>query len=107
MDEDIFIPLIIFTFILLLVKMILDHAKWKRSNGDGKKPKKLAERSMSLSELEDVFQQTLDSTIAPIEARMARVEKSLRRLSTPEPPRQLSEPDRAELSGSEDDEDQF
>lgn len=91
MDEDIFIPLIVFSFVLILVKMILDHQKWKRSQGGSSKPKQISEKAMSLSELEDVFQETIDLSVAPIEARIARVEKQLRRLGPPDESRMAAE----------------
>ncbi|MCB0718322.1 MAG: hypothetical protein KDD65_07740 [Bacteroidetes bacterium] len=64
--------------------MILDHAKWKRSHSSSSKAE-LPERSMSLTDLEDVFQRAVDNAVGPIDARMARVEKQLRQLSEPSP----------------------
>ncbi|NNE34755.1 MAG: hypothetical protein HKN13_05945 [Rhodothermales bacterium] len=103
MQEEIFIPLIVFSFVLILVKMILDHAKWKRSQGGGskQKQKQLAERAMSLSELEDVFQQTMDASVAPIEARMARLEKQLRRLSESDAQKLLTDRDKGDTLDAE------
>ncbi len=91
MDEDIFIPLIIFSFILILVKMILEHKRWRHSQGVEPKKKAIPDKAMSLSELEDSFQDTVDLSVAPLESRLSRIEKQLRRLSPPDSTRLVAE----------------
>ena len=53
--EEIFIPLIVFSFIALIVKMTLDHGKWKRQHSAGVLPR--SDNSLRLSELEELLEE--------------------------------------------------
>ena len=78
--EPVFIPLIVFSFIAIIVKMSLDHAKWKHQHKSGFDTEGT---TMRLSELEGAFEDSLQRALAPIERRLDSLEKKINVLDEP------------------------
>lgn len=78
MDEDILIPLIVFSFILAMVWMILNHARWKHqhkasgSTDEGK--------SLRTSELKAMMMEAVAEANRPLHERIAHLEDQVRTL---------------------------
>ena len=78
MDEDIMVPLIIFSFFLAFTWMILNYRKWKHMHWqqDG-------ENSMGLSELKHVMREAVEEANEPLLERIEALEEELRRADAP------------------------
>ena len=81
MDEEIFIPIIIFSFILALVWMIISYSKWKiqhkQQTGQG------TDNSLGLSELKAMMREAVEEANEPLLERIETLEEELRRAETP------------------------
>lgn len=76
--EDVLIPVVIFSSLLLFVKMILDYARFKHENKhqSGGKLKSGEGASLRVSELEDLIQHAVDDAVRPLERRLRRIERA-------------------------------
>ena len=81
MDEDIFIPIIVFSFILSLVYMILHHSKWKYKQKQ--EAARAAGSSLRTSELKEIMREAVEEATAPLAERVQALEAQLRSLETP------------------------
>jgi len=79
MDEDIFIPIIVFSFILSLVWMILNHSKWKHKQRE----QRASGNSLGTSELKDMMRQAVIEANMPLVERIAVMEAELRQANAP------------------------
>jgi len=79
MDEDIFIPIIVFSFILSLVWMILNHSKWKHKQRE----QRASGNSLGTSELKDMMRQAVIEANIPLIERIAVLEAELRQANAP------------------------
>ena len=78
--EGIFVPLIVFSFVALIVKMALDYNKWKKMHEgghvatlDGGEDKR-----MGVGELRTLIQEAVESANAPLMERISFLEDQLR-----------------------------
>jgi hypothetical protein len=96
--EDILVPLIVFGFIALIVKMGLDYSKWKQTHksGGGAILEGGEDKSLGVSELRMLIQEAVHSANVPLMERISILEgqqgdeKGL--LNGEEELKQLSEP---------------
>ncbi len=98
MQEEIFIPLIVFGFIALIVKMSLDFAKWKRMNNASQGfVEGSSDKSLGVSELKNLISEAVMEANVPLVDRITELEEQLEisRKSLPEkaPLKQLSSPE--------------
>lgn len=96
MEEEIIVPLIVFSFIALIVKMSLDFAKWKKThNSQALGPG--SDKSMGVSELKHLISEAVMQANIPLVDRITELEDQLEisRKSLPEkePLKQLSRPE--------------
>jgi hypothetical protein len=68
MEEEIIIPLIIFSFIALVIKMSLDYAKWRRTHD------RPSEQGLRTSELKALIREAVEEANAPLVARLEALE---------------------------------
>ena len=80
MDEDIVIPIIVFSFILSLVWMILNYRKWKLQH---RQENQKADSSLSLSELKEMMREAAAEANDPIIERIELMEALLRQARAP------------------------
>lgn len=80
MDEDIFIPLIMVTFVLTLVWMILSHQRWKLQH---RGQEKAGDNSLRASELKALMQEAVEEASVPLLARIEMLEEQLHLKETP------------------------
>lgn len=76
MDEDIFVPLIVFSFILALIGMILSHSRWRLQQK--MKVKENTENSLGTNELKGLILEAMHEANLPIMERIESLEKQLR-----------------------------
>ena len=76
MDEDFFIPIIVFSFILSLVWMILNHSKWRYKQKE--ETQRASGNSLGTSELKDLMRQAVIEANTPLAERIAALEAELR-----------------------------
>ena len=81
MDEEIFIPIIVFSFILSLVWMILNHSKWKHKQRE--QTHRTSGNSLGTSELKDLMRQAVIEANTPLAERIAALEAELRQARAP------------------------
>ncbi len=81
MDEDIFIPILVFSFILSLVWMILNHSKWKHKQRE--ETQRASGNSLGTSELKDMMRQAVIEANRPLVERIAVLEAELRQAKAP------------------------
>lgn len=81
MDEDIFIPLIVFSFFLALTWMIINYRKWKLTHGQDRR--QTSDNSMGLSELEEMMREAVEEGTEPLLERIEALEETVRRAETP------------------------
>ena len=77
--ENILIPLFVFTFIYLTIKMFLDHKKATRSRGGGE-----AERSLEMNELKTLIREAVQEAQVPLLDRIEALEGRFRELPSHE-----------------------
>ena len=81
MDEDIIIPIIVFSFILSLVWMILNHFRWRQKQK--LEATKASGNSLRTSELKDIMREAVVEATMPLADRIDALEAQLRRSDTP------------------------
>ena len=81
MEEEIFIPLIMFSFILSLVWMIINYSKWKIQHKQ--EMGQASDNSLGMSELKDLMREAVEEGTEPLFERIEALEKELRRAQTP------------------------
>ncbi len=81
MDEDFFIPIIVFSFILSLVWMILNHSKWRYKQKE--ETQRASGNSLGTSELKDLMRQAVIEANTPLAERIAVLEAELRQANAP------------------------
>ena len=81
MDEDIFIPFIIFSFILAFTWMILNYRKWKHMHRQ--QGRQDGDNSMGLSELKHMMREAVEEANEPLLERIEALEEELRRADAP------------------------
>ncbi|MEM8486960.1 MAG: hypothetical protein AAF564_15510 [Bacteroidota bacterium] len=96
MEEEIIVPLIVFSFIALIVKMSLDFAKWKKTH-NSQSLGAASDKSLGVSELKNLISEAVMQANIPLNDRIAELEDQLEmsRKSLPEkePLKQLSSPE--------------
>lgn len=95
--EDILVPLIVFGFIALVVKMALDFAKWKKVHDAGNElANGKADRSLGASELRMLIHEAVQDANQPLLERIEELENHVVRddalLGEKAPLKQLAEP---------------
>ena len=77
--EEILVPLIVFSFIALIVKMSLDYGKWKRLHKDrgAGALTEGSDNSLGVSELKALIQDAVEEANIPLSNRIARLEERL------------------------------
>lgn len=94
--EDILVPLIVFGFIALIVKMALDFARWKKMHSGGALAEGKADNSLGTTELKMLIQEAVQNANQPLLDRIEHLEGELiqERANLPEstPLKQLTEP---------------
>lgn len=76
--EAILVPLIVFSFVALIVKMSLDYNKWKKMHESSDSI--LAEgsdKSLAVSELREMIQDAVETANAPLLKRVSHLEDQL------------------------------
>lgn len=81
--EDILVPLIVFSFIALVVKMALDYAKWKRQHDRGDVGSGAGDKSLTQSELRAMIQGAVQDATEPLHAQLQALEARLDRQGQP------------------------
>ena len=84
MDEDVLVPLIVFSFVLILIGMILNHSRWKYLQKQ--KNKGTAEEgggSLRTSELRALIQEAVLEATMPLQQRIDTLEDLLRQERAP------------------------
>ena len=81
MDEEIIIPIIIFSFILSLVWMILNYRKWRFQQKQ--ETERAASNSLGTSELKDLMRQAVLEANMPLVERIETLEAELRQATAP------------------------
>lgn len=90
MDEDIAIPLIIFSFILILVWMLISYGKWKYR--EKQEARQASASSVGTGELKAMMREAVEEAIGPLAERIETLEDAVRRAETPRlPPAQPDE----------------
>lgn len=82
MDEDIFIPIIVFSFILSLIWMILSYSKW-RFQQKQETQRAAAGNSLGMSELKALMREAVEEASAPLAERIEALEAEVRQASKP------------------------
>ncbi|MFK7844984.1 MAG: hypothetical protein AB8G77_06780 [Rhodothermales bacterium] len=95
--EEIFVPLIVFGFVALIVKMSLDYNKWKQVHkGGGTLDEGSADKSMGVSELQNLIEEAVHNANSPLLERISSLEDQLADkrvlVNAKEERKQLSEP---------------
>ncbi len=97
MEEEIIVPLIVFSFIALIVKMSLDFAKWKKTHHSNQSLGAGSDKSLGVSELKNLISEAVMQANIPLTDRISELEDQLEmsRKSLPEkePLKQLSRPE--------------
>ena len=81
MDEDIAIPLIIFSFFFAFTWMILNYRKWKHMHKQ--QVQQGSDNSMGLSELKEIMREAVEEANEPLLERIEALEAELRRTDAP------------------------
>ena len=81
MDEDIVIPLIVFSFILSLIWMILSHSKWKYKQQQ--EIARASDNSLRTSELKELMREAVEEATEPLTLQIQALEAQLRELKVP------------------------
>ena len=94
--EAIFIPMIVFGFTALIVKMGLDYSKWKKIHQSGGREmlRESGDNSLGVSELKSLIREAVEEANRPLARRLDRLEKGVLgkgELKVPETPPQLKE----------------
>ncbi|MDX1532133.1 MAG: hypothetical protein R3362_11455 [Rhodothermales bacterium] len=83
-DPAIVIPLVVLSFVLLLVKTILNYRKWQLQHG---RDARTAEDSLTASELKALMQEAVADATLPMAAHIEQLEARLEALARrPLPP---------------------
>ena len=78
--EDVLIPVVVFSSLLLFLKMMLDFARFRHEHKAGTQSRSgTASNSLRVSELEALVQDAVDDAVRPLERRIRRLERSARR----------------------------
>lgn len=73
--EPILVPLIVFGFAALIVKMSLDYSKWKKMHeSTGSILAEGSDKSLAVSELREMIQDAVETANAPLLERVAHLE---------------------------------
>ncbi len=96
--EAILIPLIVFGFVALIVKMSFDYNKWKKMHNGGRSlMTEGSDNSLGVSELRELIQDAVETANAPLMTRIAHLEDRLDAgsplIEEAVPPRQLPSAD--------------
>jgi len=85
--EAILIPLIIFSFIFLTIRMFLEYQKSKN------RPAALDDKSMGITELQSAIREAVEEAVAPLMLRLGELEEreSVRSLPPEEAPNRMLE----------------
>ena len=77
--EGILIPLIVFSFIALIVKMSLDFSKWKQmhKSGGGAISESTEDKSLGMTELRSLIQEAVENANVPLMERISTLENQL------------------------------
>ncbi len=95
--EPILVPLIVFGFIALIVKMSLDFTKWKKlhESGDGLLSSDSKDNSLGVSELRNLIEESVQQANQPLLERISNLEHQLENdrvlIEKPESVKQLNE----------------
>jgi len=92
--EAIIIPMIVFGFTALIVKMGLDYSKWKKIHQSGGREmlRESGDNSLGVSELKSLIREAVVEANQPLAKRLDHLEKRMegrRELNAPETPPQL------------------
>ena len=90
MDEEILVPIIVFSFILSLVWMIFNYSKWRMQHKQ--EAKRAAGNSLGTSELKDLMRQAVIEANMPLVERIETLEAELRRAKAPRLPSAQPDP---------------
>ncbi len=96
--EGILVPLIVFGFVALIVKMSLDYSKWKSLHKSGGQSLSggSEDKSLGVSELRNLIQEAVESANEPLIERISNIEHQLEHehvlLNKKDELKQLSEP---------------
>ena len=76
--EVILIPIIVFSSLLLFLKMLLDYARFKHEHKTGTRSKQRdgSSNSLAVSELEDLIEGAVEHAVRPLERRIRRLERA-------------------------------
>ncbi len=74
--EEIFVPLIVFGFVALIVKMALDYNKWKQMHNSGSALTE-GDNSMGASELRNLIEEAVHNANAPLVERISFLENQM------------------------------
>ncbi len=78
--EDILIPIVVFSSLLLFLKMMLDYARFKHEHKAGARSERGREsNSLRVSELEALVHDAVDDAVRPLERRIRQLERAARR----------------------------
>ncbi len=91
--EDILVPLIVFSFIYLTIKTILDYKKSKRSVG--------SENSLGMTELRALIREAVQEATAPLVGRLEMLEEQQAEAPLPAPSKPLLELEASVMEGEE------
>lgn len=77
--EDILVPLIVFGFVALIVKMSLDYSKWKQVHREGRGmiDEGSSDKSMGVSELQNLIEEAVHNANSPLVERISNLEHQL------------------------------
>jgi hypothetical protein len=81
MDEDILIPIIVFSFVLSLIWMILSYSKWRFQQKQ--EMQRAAGASLGTSELKALMREAVEEASAPLAERLEALEAEVRQASKP------------------------
>ena len=81
MEEEILIPIIVFSFILSLIWMILNHNKWRYKQKQ--EAKQAASNSLGTSELKALMLEAVVEANMPLVERIETLEAELRQATAP------------------------
>ena len=79
MQEEIIIPLIVFGFIAIIVKMSLDYAKWKRMHGADKSISSGEGSSLGASELRMLIHNAVIEANEPLQIQLNKLEEQVQK----------------------------
>lgn len=78
--EDVLIPVVVFSSLLLFLKMMLDYGRFKHQHRAGTRSvSEGASNSLRVSELEALVRDAVDDAVRPLERRIRRLERASRR----------------------------